>query len=438
MALFRQCLAAPARTKGISMHPHQYDVAIIGAGIGGLTLALCLHQQGISCRVFEAAPEIRPLGAGVNLLPHAVRVMDELGLAGRLAEVAVTTKESIFFNKFGQFVYSEPAGRDAGYAWPQFSIHRGDLQMALLEAVHERLGTDAVQLGWRCLGVDQDDAGVTVRFDDGNGHEREPARAALAVACDGIHSAVRKQFYPDEGAPRYSGVNMWRGTTVLPPFLSGASMVRAGWLSVGKMVIYPIRNNVDGQGQQLVNWVAEIEAPQPARRDWNRGGRLEDFFPAFADWHFDWLDVAAMLQATETILEYPMVDQDPLPKWSFGRVTLLGDAAHPMVPRGSNGAGQAILDGPSLAQQIREFGASAKALEEYERIRLKATGEVVLMNRVAPPDAILLTVHELTGGKPFTRIEDVISREELQAVSNRYKQVAGFSVNALSQPAPPR
>jgi 2-polyprenyl-6-methoxyphenol hydroxylase-like FAD-dependent oxidoreductase len=420
------------------MTTHQYDVAIIGAGIGGLTLALCLHQQGISCRIFEAAPEIRPLGAGVNVLPHAVRVMDELGLAGRLAEVAVTTKESIFFNKFGQFVYSEPAGRDAGYAWPQFSIHRGDLQMVLLDAVHQRLGMDAVQLGWRCLGVDQDDAGVTVRFDDGQGHEHEPARAALAVACDGIHSAVRKQFYPDEGAPRYSGVNMWRGTTVLPPFLSGASMVRAGWLSVGKMVIYPVRNNVDGQGRQLVNWVAEIEAPQPARRDWNRGGRLEDFFPAFADWHFDWLDVAAMLQATETILEYPMVDQDPLPKWSFGRVTLLGDAAHPMVPRGSNGAGQAILDGPSLAQQIRTFGASAKALEEYERIRLKATSEVVLMNRVAPPDAILQTVHDLTGGKPFTRIEDVISREELQAVSNRYKQVAGFSVNALSQPAPAR
>ena len=420
------------------MTTHQYDVAIIGAGIGGLTLALCLHQQGITCRIFEAAPEIRPLGAGVNVLPHAVRVMDELGLAGRLAEVAVTTKESIFFNKFGQFVYSEPAGRDAGYAWPQFSIHRGDLQMVLLDAVHQRLGVDAVQLGWRCLGVDQDDAGVTVRFDDGQGHDHEPARAALAVACDGIHSAVRKQFYPDEGAPRYSGVNMWRGTTVLPPFLSGASMVRAGWLSVGKMVIYPVRNNVDGQGRQLVNWVAEIEAPQPARRDWNRGGRLEDFFPAFADWHFDWLDVAAMLQATETILEYPMVDQDPLPKWSFGRVTLLGDAAHPMVPRGSNGAGQAILDGPSLAQQIRTFGASAKALEEYERIRLKATSEVVLMNRVAPPDAILQTVHELTGGKPFTRIEDVISREELQAVSNRYKQVAGFSVNALSQPAPAR
>lgn len=413
---------------------NQCDVAIIGAGIGGLTLALCLAQQGVACRLFEAAPEFRPLGAGVNLLPHAVRVMDELGLAGRLAEVAVTTKESIFFNKFGQYVYSEPAGRHAGYAWPQFSIHRSDLQMVLLEAVRERLGADAVQMDWRCLNVNQNDAGTTLHFNDEQGNQREPVHAALIVACDGIHSVVRKQLYPDEGAPRYSGVNMWRGTTVLPPFLSGASMVRAGWLSVGKMVIYPIRNNVDVCGNQLVNWVAEIEAPQPLRRDWNRSGCLEDFFPAFADWHFDWLDVAAMLQSTENILEYPMVDQNPLPKWSFGRITLLGDAAHPMVPRGSNGAGQAILDGPSLAQQIKLFGASPRALAEYERIRSKATADIVLMNRVAPPDAILQTVHERSGGKPFRHIDDVISREELQAISNRYKQVAGFTVTALAQP----
>jgi 2-polyprenyl-6-methoxyphenol hydroxylase-like FAD-dependent oxidoreductase len=407
-------------------------VAIIGAGIGGLTLALSLHAQGVSCKVYEAVAEIRPLGAGVNLLPHAVRVMDELGMLERLAAVAVTTKESIFFNRFGQFVYSEPAGRDAGYAWPQFSIHRGDLQQALLDAVRERLGADAVALGHRCVGVEQDDAGVLLRFDDGAGREREPVRAALAVGCDGIHSVLRKHFYPNEGAPRYSGVNMWRGTTVMKPFLSGASMVRAGWLSVGKMVIYPVRNNVDGQGSQLINWVAEIEAPQPARRDWNGRGRLEDFFPAFADWHFDWLDVAAMIEGTENILEYPRVDQDPLPRWTFERITLLGDAAHPMVPRGSNGAGQAILDGPCLAAAIRSAGATPAALAEYERIRAKATGEVVLMNRVAPPDAILQTVHEMTGGKPFDNIDAVISREELQAISNRYKQVAGFTVEGLS------
>lgn len=416
------------------MNQEQFDcdVAIVGAGIGGLTLALSLHAAGIACRVYEAAPDIKPLGVGINLLPHAVRVLDGLGLLDELGKVGVTTKESAFYSAHGQFVYSEPAGRYAGYKWPQFSIHRGDLQAVLLQAVRERIGLDAIVANRRCAGFDQDEQGVTLRFVDAAGTAQAPVRAKLLVGCDGIHSAIRKQLYPNDGAPRYSGVNMWRGTTVMKPFLSGATMVRAGWLSVGKMVIYPIRDNVDGQGSQLVNWVAEIEAEQPARRDWNRQGRLEDFFPAFADWHFDWLDVAAMIQATDDILEYPMVDQDPLPRWSFGRVTLLGDAAHPMVPRGSNGAGQAILDAPCLVEQIRALGLSEDALTAYDRIRVKATGDVVLMNRSAPPDAILKTVHELTGGARFSAIDDVISQDALAAISNSYKNVAGLNKDALN------
>jgi 2-polyprenyl-6-methoxyphenol hydroxylase-like FAD-dependent oxidoreductase len=219
----------------------------------------------------------------------------------------------------------------------------------------------------------------------------------------------------------------------MKPFLTGASMTRVGWLSVGKMVIYPVRNNIDGQGTQLVNWVAEIEAPYPANRDWNGKGRLEDFFPAFADWHFDWLDVAGMIEKTENILEYPMVDQDPLPRWSFGRISLLGDAAHPMIPRGSNGAGQAILDAPCLTEQFKKFGINEKALTEYDRIRVKATGDVVLMNRVAPPDTILKEVHDRTGGKPFENLDDFITREELLAISNKYKSIAGYKVEDLSK-----
>lgn len=416
------------------MNQEQFDcdVAIVGAGIGGLTLALSLHAVGIACRIYEAAPEIKPLGVGINLLPHAVRVLDGLGLLDALSKVGVTTKESAFYSAHGQFVYSEPAGRYAGYKWPQFSIHRGDLQAVLLQTVRERIGSDAIVANRRCAGFDQDGQGVTLRFDDASGQAQAPVRAKLAVGCDGIHSAIRKQLYPNDGAPRYSGVNMWRGTTVMNPFLSGATMVRAGWLSVGKMVIYPIRDNVDGQGNQLINWVAEIEAEQPARRDWNRQGRLEDFFPAFADWHFDWLDVAAMIQATDNILEYPMVDQDPLPRWSFGRVTLLGDAAHPMVPRGSNGAGQAILDAPCLVEQLQALGLTEDALTAYDRIRVKATGDVVLMNRTAPPDAILKTVHELTGGARFSAIDDVISQDALAAISNSYKNVAGLNRDALN------
>ena len=412
------------------------DIAIVGAGIGGLTLALSLHAAGISCRVYESAPEIRPLGVGINLLPHAVRVLEQLGLLDALASVGVTTKESAFYNAHGQFVYSEPAGRYAGYHWPQFSIHRGDLQAVLLQAVRERMGADAVVADYRCAGFEQDDSGVTLRFTNAAGMPHAPVRAALVVGCDGIHSAIRKQLYPDDGAPRYSGVNMWRGTVVMKPFLSGATMVRAGWLSVGKMVIYPIRDNVDGQGNQLVNWVAEIEAEQPAARDWTGRGKLEDFFPAFEHWHFDWLDVAAMIRNTDTILEYPMVDQDPLPRWSFGRVTLLGDAAHPMVPRGSNGAGQAILDAPCLVDQLRTLGLTADALTAYDSIRVKATGDVVLMNRKAPPDAILKTVHELTNGERFDKIEDVISADALAAISNSYKNVAGLNRDTLNNTRP--
>jgi 2-polyprenyl-6-methoxyphenol hydroxylase-like FAD-dependent oxidoreductase len=207
-------------------------------------------------------------------------------------------------------------------------------------------------------------------------------------------------------------------------------MVRAGWLSVGKMVIYPIRNDIDGAGRQLVNWVAEIEAEAPVRRDWNARGRLDDFLPTFADWRFDWLDVGALIRSTETVLAYPMVDQDPLPRWSFGRVTLLGDAAHPMVPRGSNGAGQAILDAVCLAEQLAARGLGADALAEYDRLRNAATAKIVLANRSTPPDAILREVHERSGDKPFARIEDVVSREALAKIADDYKRIAGLKADA--------
>lgn len=409
---------------------HKYDVIVVGAGIGGLTLALSLHQAGFSCRIFEAVPQIKPLGAGINVLPHAVKVLDDLGLVPELQANAITTKESVFYNKFGQFVFSEPAGVDAGYSWPQFSTHRGDLQNVLIKAVQQRLGADAIELGHRCTSASRNDTGVSVQFERSDGSTLS-VQGAVVIGCDGIHSAIRKQLYPDEGAPRYSGVNMWRGTTTMKPFLSHASMVRVGWLSVGKMVIYPIRNNIDGQGTQLINWVAEIETPYPAKRDWNGQGRLEDFFPAFADWHFNWLDVAGMIKQTDHILEYPMVDQDPLPRWSFGRISLLGDAAHPMIPRGSNGAGQAILDAPCLTAQLKTHGLTDKALTEYDRIRVKATTEVVLMNRVAPPDTILKEVHDRTGGKPFQNLDDFISHDELVAISNKYRSVAGLKVEDL-------
>lgn len=411
------------------------EVLIVGAGIAGLTLALELHAAGISCRVHEAAPELKPLGVGINLLPHSTRVLARLGLVDALAKVAVTTQESAYFNRHGQLIYREPAGLAAGYAWPQFSIHRGDLHSVLLAALRERLGPDALVTDRRCTGATNEGDCARATFVDGEGRPHA-ATALVVVGSDGIHSVLRKQFHPDEGAPLYSGNNMWRGAVKWKPFLGGATMVRAGWFTVGKMVIYPIRDAIDADGNQLVNWVAEIAAPQPARRDWNGRGRMEDVLPTFRDWHFDWLDVAALIESTADIMEYPMVDQDPLPRWSHGRLTLLGDAAHPMVPRGSNGAGQAILDAASIVGMFRQFGVGPEALAAYEKVRLKETGDVVLMNRKAPPDKILEVVHERTGGKPFARIEDVVSEAELAGIVADYKAVAGYSLETLAQPGP--
>jgi 5-methylphenazine-1-carboxylate 1-monooxygenase len=407
------------------------DILIVGAGIGGLTLGLALHAAKIPCRIFESAAEIRAVGVGINLLPHATKELAALGLEAALARVAIKTKDATFFNRFGQLIYQEPLGFAAGYENPQFSIHRGDLQMVLLDAFVARVGRDRLITSQHCVAVEQDQTGVSVTFSDGpGGTRRSTVRGRVAIACDGINSAVRKQFFPGEGEPRYSGVNMWRGVTRWKPMLSGASMVRAGWLSHGKMVIYPIRP-AGADGLQLINWVAEIETPVYRKRDWNRPGSIDDFIGSFADWHFDWLDVPALIRAADSVLEFPMVDQDPLPRWSFGRVTLLGDAAHPMVPRGSNGAGQAILDVRALTSALLENENPVAALASYEKQRLEATTRVVLTNRTNPPDAILREVFERTHDKPFGAIDEIISRDELVALSESYKRIAGYSKEAL-------
>lgn len=411
-------------------------ITIIGGGVGGLTLALALERAGLESEVYEAAPRLEPLGLGVNLLPHCTRVLDDIGLTAAFEARSVVTREAVFFNRHGQFIYSEPAGRSAGYKYHQFSVHRADLHEILLEAFEQRLGADKLHLGHRAVGLDQDDAGATVAFEHPEtGKALDAVRGDIVIAADGLHSVIRRLMHPQEGAPLYSGVKMWRGATITPPCLSGASMARIGWLTSGKMVIYPIRDNVDGKGNQLMNWVAELETDDSdASRDWGKAGKLSELHDVFADWRFDWLDIGGMIRDTETVLEFPMVDQDPLPFWTRSRVTLLGDAAHPMYPRGSNGAAQAILDADFLAKCLAGEADPLVALKTYEASRLPATEKVVLMNRANPPDAIIREVFERTGDKPFDNIDDVISADEIAAIAENYRKAVGFD-DALRAPS---
>ena len=396
-------------------------VAVIGGGIAGLAFALALHQRGIACVVFESAREVKELGVGITVLPHGMRELSALGLEERLRAVAIENEESVFFNRHGQLIYREPRGRFAGYPHPEFGIHRGRLHRVLFDAAMERLPAGSILTDHRCERVEQDSGGVTVV------HSRGTTRADVAVACDGFNSAVRRQFYTGE-RPAFTGINTWRGVTRAKPILGGRSYLRIGTVDTGKIVIYPIADNIDGAGRQLINWMAEMRMPGEPMNDWNKPGRLEDFIGIYRDWRFDWLDVPALIEGADTILEYPMVDKDPVPRWTFERVTFMGDAAHPMYPRGSNGAAQALIDARTLADELAKGGDAREALAAYEKARLEATARVVRTNREHPPDYIIMKVDELTGGKPFANIDDVISQAELRALSDNYKRVAGFAL----------
>ncbi|MEV4284501.1 flavin-dependent oxidoreductase [Nonomuraea bangladeshensis] len=379
-------------------------IVIAGAGIGGLAAALSLHAAGFTdVTVHEAAREIRPLGVGINLLPHAVRELTELGLADRLATIGVATAELAYFNRYGTLIWSEPRGVAAGYSWPQYSVHRGRLQLLLLEAVVERLGPDAVRTGSRITGPGEED---------------------LLVGADGINSAVRAHLYPDEGPPPWNGLVLWRGVTYGEPFRTGRSMIMAGD-GTAKFVAYPIETG----GRTLVNWIAErpLDGEPPERGNWNRPADLAEIGRHFADWRFDWLDVPGIIAGAEAAYEYPMVDRDPLPRWTSGRVTLLGDAAHAMYPIGSNGASQAIIDARVLAYRLARGD-----LAGYEAERRPATTALQLSNRRMGPEIVMKLAHERAPGG-FDDVERVIPHAELAEIAASYKRTAGFDPRALDE-----
>jgi 5-methylphenazine-1-carboxylate 1-monooxygenase len=415
------------------------QVIVVGAGIGGLTLGLMLHARGIPCRIYEASPKIRELGVGINVLPHAIAELAELGLLARLDAVAVRTRELIYANRFGQEIWREPRGVEAGYRVPQFSIHRGHLQGVLRDAAIERLGRKAIHTGHVFASFAQEEGAVKARFKVPATRARSTVGGDILVGCDGIHSAVRRQLYPGEAGLKWNGVLMWRGATLAKGFLDGRTMIVGGGFN-NKLVLYPIAPAKGGK--QLINWVVTYRMgdgsdPPPRREDWNRHGTLEELMPHVARFSTPHVDLVKLVKGAPAFYEYPMADRDPLPGWTQGRATLLGDAAHPMYPVGSNGASQAILDARCLADLLVSSEHARSALAAYEADRLPKTAEIVHNNRKGGPEGVIDEV-ERRAPDGFERIDDVLSHAEREAIVKGYAQLAGFAkeqVNRAGQAA---
>ncbi|CUH99202.1 flavin-dependent oxidoreductase [Leisingera aquaemixtae] len=404
------------------------SILIAGGGIAGLTLGLTLQQAGVPFRIFEAARELKPMGAGINLQPNAVRELFDLGLEAELDAIGVRTRQLGFYSKLGKTIWEEPRGTGAGYAWPQYSVHRGALQMMLCRALAERAGADCIETGARAAGFENTDGGAALLLADGRRID-----GGLVVGADGIHSALRAQMVPDEGAPVWNGRILWRATTKAPAFKGGAAMAMIGHDHL-RLVAYPI-SAPDADGRVTMNWIAEksFDPSAPWRReDWNRPADITEFLPDFADWQFDWIDVPALIRGAKAVYEYPMVDRDPLARWTHGNVTLMGDAAHPTYPVGSNGASQAIVGARVIGAKLLEHGISAAALEAYEADVRPVTTAVGLANRAGGgPDGVLQRVEDLCGGD-FGDISEVIPQAELAAHAAKYKSIAGFSIAELN------
>jgi 2-polyprenyl-6-methoxyphenol hydroxylase-like FAD-dependent oxidoreductase len=409
-------------------------VIIIGAGIGGLVTALSLHAAGYECDIYESVSEIKGLGVGINLLPHAARELDELGVLERLIDVSVQPTTLRYFTRRGQQIWSEARGLAAGYRWPQLSIHRGTLQQTLLDITRERIGAQHIHTGYHLTELSSDDDGATAEFSAGRrGPHRATVRGSMVIAADGIHSVARALRYPDEGMPHWNGALLWRGTAEIEPVFDGRTMIWAGHPD-HKFVGYPIRDVANGT--QLFNFIAEFRTSDQQlteREDWNQPGVLDDFIDRFDDWRFDWLDIPALIRAAPGTYRFPMVDRDPVAQWTFGRTTLLGDAAHPMYPIGSNGASQAILDARVLVGCLQSYPDDvARALARYDEVRRPTTAKIVLANRGFGPEMPMKLVEE-RAPFGFMSINNIITPAEILQVTEGYRATAGFALKELNE-----
>jgi 2-polyprenyl-6-methoxyphenol hydroxylase-like FAD-dependent oxidoreductase len=410
-------------------------VLIAGGGIGGLTLALTLHQIGVPCAVYESVRNLSPLGVGINMQPNAVRELLDLGIdEDKLNTVGLPAKEWALVGLNGNDIYAEERGLLAGYNWPQYAVHRGEFHMILYREVLERLGDDAVRLGHRVTGYENNDDGTVTAIVEQRGGDTIRETGTILVGADGIHSAIRAQMHPDQPPIHWGGALMWRGASLGKPIRTGSSFVGLG-THKQRMVIYPISHPDPDTGLALINWIAEVTFDDSD--DWKDSGwfqkvGIDDFIHHFEDWTYDWLDVPGLLRGADEAFENPMIDRDPIPTWQDGGVILIGDAAHPMYPTGSNGGSQAVVDTRNLGAALIEYGLSQVALAAFDQKFCGPISEVVLRNRGAGPFGLLNMVDERCGGT-FDNIDDVIPPDERREFMAGYKAAAGFAIEGLNK-----
>jgi 2-polyprenyl-6-methoxyphenol hydroxylase-like FAD-dependent oxidoreductase len=402
------------------------EIAIIGAGFGGLTTALRLHQAGLKPKVYESSTELRPLGVGIAIQPYGTKELTELDLYERFAAVSVEAKESVYYNQWGQEIYGELCGKHIGYAYDQRFIHRGTMQMLLYDVVKERLGEDAIVLGARCVGYEQDADGVTVRFEPRLVGAPTEIRADVVIGAEGINSPIRNQMHPDSADAHYSGITLWRGVTYMKPYKTGGTILHVGAPSQWSLIVYPILDNANADGDTLINWVVEEMDRPEIVEDWNHPAPVDPIKHWFDECDLGFLDVPTLIGTASESYLFPMMDHNPLDTWTDGRVCLLGDAAHAMYPRGGNGTCQTLVDARVITEKLTSVADPAAALKSFEADRIGLLNRLVMANRGDGPEVIRRIVEERTGGARFDDIEDVLPFEEADSIFQEYHRLAGM------------